>query len=134
MKIVVSNMHPETREAILEEVEFDGTIKGLCGLLNLTKYTEEYGYEGNNYQETSLNINVTHTCMFHEDEDPWNFCKINNIYCGESKIAFIGLSNIIGGKPLLTKEYLEKKIMYRTEDNPDLLTKEELLLEKEQWD
>jgi len=131
MIIVVCRMNTNEKEAILEEVEFNGTVQGLYELLSSDDDTKGYHND-----ERILHIDDDYAYLSIEDVNPYNFCRINNKYCDENKIAFFGLSQILGTKEALSKRYLEKQVLHRTKENPDILTEQELKLEQlkqEEW-
>jgi len=135
MKVVVAKMHPEKREAILEEVEFDGSLEGLYNLFGLEKYEESIEFEDGLHTSTATDLIITEDHVYlASDCDKWRggSWKINNMVIGDGyKIAFVGFANVVERKPLLTMEYLKSTIMYPSRENPDMLTEEELELDKQ---
>ena len=131
MKVVTAKMHPEKREVVLEEVEFDGTVKGLCSLLKLYKYEESIESEDGLHASTAsdLIVNENHSYINNGCDKgrggPWG---INNMVFGDGyEIVFVGLTNILEKKPLLTIDYLKSTIMYPSQENPDMLSEGEQL-------
>jgi len=127
MKIVVAEMHKTERKVILQEIEFDGTIKGLCELLN---WNEEY-ISGEDDLIITNNHAYINSSYIKGTGRQW---RINDmIFSDGHEIAFVGLDNILENKPLLTIEYLKSTIMHASRENPNILTEEELEMEKQYY-
>ena len=124
MKITIASV--EKQEVKLKEVNFDGTVLGLCKLLELSEYQDfEEGVQGEgqgfdsasdltiykNHCKVDRGINLLSGALY----------KINEISVHESDIiAFVGVENIVENKPPLTLKYLESTLVFPTEDNPDM--------------
>lgn len=138
MRIVIAKMHSKERKVILQEVEFDGSIKNLCELLNLDKYEKSVQGEDDLYASRASNLIITNDHVYIDngyEKGTGRQWRINDMVLSDGyEIAFVGLANILEGKPLLTIEYLRSTIMHASRENPDILTEEEELELEKQYD
>lgn len=122
MKIVTASM--KNKKVKLEEVEFDGTIAGLCKLLELTQYIPSRFYEDHPVLSIPSDLMISQNYSFIMSDEyilPGSSYKINGRTHNEGYVvAFVGIENIVENKSPLTLEYLESTIQYPTVDNPEM--------------
>jgi len=121
MKIVIARM--KNKKVIFEVVEFDGTLIGLCRILELNNYTEGEASEDGIVTPSNLSIFKDYSRIESgSDLLPCALYKIHDIYAQKDDIiAFVGIENIVENKPPLTLKYLESTLVFPTEDNPEML-------------
>ncbi|MGK0255689.1 MAG: hypothetical protein ACI81I_000295 [Arcobacteraceae bacterium] len=121
MKIVISEV--KNKKVKLSEVEYDGSILGLCKILKISKYRPVEMYEDDPISSFPGELIISKDYSYiRPPECLLSTCKINGISQNEDCIvAFCGIENILENKPLLSLEYLKSTIKYPTQDNPNMV-------------